>query len=98
MMDISDGLALSIHDLMKASGTGCRIRSDQIPMIPDYPDEKGLQYALYGGGDFELIFTLPLQNKDLLPGSVRIIGVVTDDREVLLDEEPLPAKGYLHHW
>ncbi|MFH0968464.1 MAG: thiamine-phosphate kinase [Methanobacteriota archaeon] len=98
MMDISDGLALSIHDLMNASGTGCRVISSQIPMISGYPDEKRLQYALYGGGDFELVFTLPNQHKDLLPGSVRIIGVVTDARMVLLDEEPLPAKGYLHHW
>lgn len=98
MMDISDGLAISLHDLMKASGTGCRITSDQIPMIPGYSAEKGLRYALYGGGDFELIFTLPKEKMNGLPGSAAIIGVVTRDRKVLLDEEPLPAKGYAHQW
>ena len=98
MMDISDGLSISIHDLMKASGTGCQIRSEWIPLIPDYPDEKRLQYGLYGGGDFELLFTLPNQKIDYIPETAGIIGIVTEAREVLMDGSPLPAMGYVHQW
>jgi thiamine-monophosphate kinase len=98
MMDMSDGLAISIHDLMNASGCGCIIGSEQILMIPGYPDGQRFPFALYGGGDFELIFTIPRDKKDLIPASTGFIGIVTDTREVLMDGKPLPSKGYLHHW
>jgi thiamine-monophosphate kinase len=98
MMDISDGLALSVHDMMKASHTGCRISSDLIPVIPDHPVEEALKYALYGGGDFELLFTVPKKNSRFLPASTKIIGEVITGREILLDENPLPAQGFRHHW
>lgn len=98
MMDISDGLALSIHDLMIASGTGCQISSSKIPCISDYSQEQSLSFALYGGGDFELIFTIPSERREDIPESVSIIGVVTKKKEVLLDNETLPSEGYRHHW
>lgn len=98
MMDISDGLAISVHDLMNASGTGCKITENLIPVISGYPDDKKVPYALYGGGDFELLFTIPPNKKDGIPDSSAIIGVVTREKEILLDGTSLPAKGYLHHW
>ena len=98
MMDISDGLAISIHDLMKASGTGCGIEGGLIPVIPGYPIDTGMQYALFGGGDFELLFTISPDATEKLPDSVTIIGRVTSDTRILLDGFPLSAKGYLHHW
>lgn len=98
MMDISDGLAISVHDLMQASGTGCRVTGNLIPAIDGYPDEDRMSYALYGGGDFELIFTIPPENAGEIPGTATIIGVVTGEKEILLDGAPLPARGYLHHW
>jgi len=98
MMDISDGLAISLHDLMKTSGTGCQVGSSEIPCIPDYPPEEALRMALYGGGDFELLFTVPPENLGKLPDSVVIIGRVTEDKEILLDGSLLPAEGYRHHW
>lgn len=98
MMDISDGLAISIHDLMKASGTGCEVSSSDIPCIPNYPTAEALRMALYGGGDFELLFTVPPESRKELPDSAVIIGKVTEKQEILLDESLLPAEGYRHHW
>lgn len=98
MMDISDGLAISVHDLMQASETGCIITRDEIPVIPGYPEEQARTFALYGGGDFELLFTTPGENESRIPAGARIIGTVTADREILLDQDPLPARGYGHHW
>lgn len=98
MMDISDGLAISLHDLMQASGTGCQVSGNQIPVVALYPDDTGMQYALYGGGDFELLCTIPPGIRGRMPDSISIIGTVTEEQVILLDGNPLPAKGYAHHW
>ena len=64
MMDTSDGLALSLHDLADLNGVGFSIYEESLPVhddIKDYvtgnPDEL-LNFALYTGGDFELLFTV----------------------------------------
>jgi thiamine-monophosphate kinase len=98
MMDISDGLAISVHDLMKASATGCEINGSLIPTIQGCPDEKRMSFALFGGGDFELIYTISPDNTDKMPESSTIIGRVTEKKEILLDGSHLPAKGYSHQW
>ena len=56
MIDISDGLAGDLGHIVKASRVGAFLYADQIPR------NKGatLNEALYGGEDFELLFTLPL--------------------------------------
>ena len=73
MMDISDGLALSLHDLAAASDVGFHIRASDIPvhrsvrdMAPvgdkviedNVVEDKIFRWILYTGGDFELLFTL----------------------------------------
>ncbi len=98
MMDISDGLAISIHDLMKSSGTGCEITGSAIPSLADYPPEEALKMALFGGGDFELLFTIPSGKEGNLPTSSAIIGGVTEKQEILIDGSLLQAEGYQHHW
>ncbi|HWQ65322.1 MAG TPA: thiamine-phosphate kinase [Methanospirillum sp.] len=99
MMDISDGLALSLHDLMGASGTGCRIFCENIPVVSGYSADDALKMALYGGGDFELLFTIPPEKITQIPASATIIGEVSaENGNILLDGVPLPAEGYRHHW
>jgi thiamine-monophosphate kinase len=98
MMDISDGLALSLHDLAAVNEVGYAIYSDQLPLIPELPLEEACNLALFGGGDYELLFTIP-------PGSLPLpgldeyhIGEVIAERKVLLDGESLPSRGYQHRW
>ncbi len=55
MMDISDGLAGDLGHLLKASRVGAVIDEIRIPLNPG----AGLNSALSGGEDFELLFTLP---------------------------------------
>ncbi|WP_406659920.1 thiamine-phosphate kinase [Methanolobus sp. ZRKC3] len=64
MMDTSDGLALSLHDLADLNGVGFSIYEESIPVhddirnhVTDDPDEL-LNFAMYTGGDFELLFTV----------------------------------------
>jgi len=54
MMDISDGLALSLHDLAKASCVGFKIYEDRLPVLPDVQESlKGdelLEASVFTGG------------------------------------------------
>lgn len=89
LIDISDGLASDLIQLCRASGVGCRIFEQRVPI--DYEtaamaEEFGLSpttAAMNGGEDFELLFTVPLGLKDYVDAleDVRQIGFITDDSE-----------------
>lgn len=98
MMDLSDGLALSLYDLTLAGNVGYALDSKSIPTIPGIPWDKSLEFALFGGGDYELLFTcrsglIPIAGVDATP-----IGHVTAGPGVTLDGNALPRRGYQHHW
>ncbi len=63
MNDISDGLATELHEITQASGCGARIWADRLPLSPAVRDAAGqlgvdpLEWALYGGEDYELLVT-----------------------------------------
>lgn len=74
MIDISDGLASEIHHLCRSGQVGAIVSAQAIPVAPETPEvasrfsEPAFDYALYGGEDYELLFTLPPGNADdLLP-------------------------------
>ena len=58
MMDDSDGIALSLYDLMSVNGCGFALDSSKLPLPAGIPAEQARELALYGGGDYELIFTI----------------------------------------
>lgn len=98
MMDISDGLALSLYDLWEASGCGYAVDTRRLPLPAGVPEGEGRELALYGGGDFELLFTC---KNDLLPiegVAAHVIGEVTGDGRVTADGRVLARRGYLHEW
>ena len=95
MIDISDGLAVDLWRVMRASGTGCTIDIASLPIDPFVPDEGAVELAACGGEDYELLVTLPEQSfyavrtelEQTRTGLSRI-GTVTDgDR--LFGDEPL---------
>ncbi len=61
-MDVSDGLVGDLEKMCQASGVGARLRLEAVPVAPlvksTFPD-RGLDMALYGGEDYELLFTAP---------------------------------------
>ncbi len=98
MMDISDGLALSLYDMVAANGCGFAVESRRLPLPAGVPEGEARELALHGGGDFELLFTCP---EGLLPvpgveGTV--IGRVTKEPSVLVDGRALDRRGYQHRW
>lgn len=110
MIDVSDGLSSELIHICKASGVGCRVYEDRIPI--DYQtavmaEELGMNLvtaAMNGGEDYELLFTVPLnchEQIDKLKG-VRLIGHITKPElgcaMVTRDggEMPLKAQGFNH--
>lgn len=65
MNDLSDGLASELHEVTQASGCGARIWAERLPVSPaavSLGRQLGvdpLPWALYGGEDYELLFTIP---------------------------------------
>ncbi len=98
MMDVSDGLAISLHDLAEASGVRLDVAGAAIPRPEGVPDEDATRYALFGGGDFGLLFTCP---KDVFPVAgvdATCIGRVAEGRGAFLNGKPLEKAGYAHYW
>ena len=86
MMDISDGLSSELLHICKASGVGCRVYEDRIPidyqtaLMAEELNMNLVSAAMNGGEDYELLFTVPLHAHDeikKIPG-VRVIGHITD--------------------
>lgn len=85
MMDISDGLSSELHHICKQSGTGCRIYEKTLPI--DYQtavmaEELNMNVttcALNGGEDYELLFTCPIGDNEVLQDmeGIKVIGHMT---------------------
>ncbi|SDZ93185.1 thiamine-phosphate kinase [Haloplanus vescus] len=102
MMDSSDGLARSLHQLAEASDCGFDISWDRLPVdssvedvATDAADRREL--AAFFGEDFELVFTAPpsaLESVDLSTPVTRIGDVTAAG--VVADGDSLPDRGYTH--
>jgi thiamine-monophosphate kinase len=91
-MDSSDGLTDAIVQICRMSGVGARIERSQIPIPPALarwqPPRQAMNWALYGGEDFELVLCLEPNAaqalvKQLGEGAA-IIGTITAASEILL--------------
>ncbi len=99
-MDLSDGLASSLHQLAKINGIGFLIHGDWLPIYDKAREmDSPLEFALYHGGDFELLFTMPEEYEYMLDFDFKKIGYVTE-RKVLIEKdgkiEEIKNKGYEH--
>jgi len=98
MMDDSDGIALSLYDLLSVNDCGFAIDSATLPLPAGVPDNEARELALYGGGDYELIFTLPPERHPVKGVRYTVIGTVIPERVVLVDGAPPERRGYQHRW
>ena len=89
MIDISDGLANEVNHLCKQSGTGAVIYLNKLPIdfkTIDYANEVQQppeSFALYGGEDYQLLFTVPLSSYEIVRklDGITVIGKMVDASE-----------------
>lgn len=85
MMDISDGLSSELMHICTQSNTGCRVYEDKIPInyqaavMADELNMSIVTAALNGGEDYELLFTISLDDYEkILPlEGIGIVGHMT---------------------
>lgn len=94
MMDISDGLAISLFDLSDANNCGFEIDKELVSLS----DGIDFETAFYGGGDFGLLYTCQksLFEENNLPGLK--LGVVTEKKGVRINGKNAEKRGYSHRW
>jgi len=104
MIDVSDGLASEVTRICEQSGCGAVIYTNNIPvkdsvrMAAKIVGKDALDYALYGGEDFELVYTVSEKNLDKVKGF--LVGEITKRKGVYLHskgkEKLITKKGYDH--
>jgi thiamine-monophosphate kinase len=110
-MDSSDGLAVSLHDLQRSSGNGFRLNN--VPLTKEaeaFAERHGLDgvgLALYGGEEYELVFTVKPGSVDEARKALRStgadlieLGVVTKGKDIIYIEDdiekPIGNGGWEH--
>lgn len=89
MIDISDGLSSEILHLCKQSKVGCNLYEDKIPIdqqVISTCEEFNMDsttVALSGGEDYELLFTISLEDYNKIKGNpnLTVIGHITQESE-----------------
>jgi len=88
MIDISDGLSSEVHHICRSSEVGCLVDENKIPVNEETAKvalEAGVSptvFALNGGEDYELLFTLN-------PGD---LNKIKDPTKITVIGEIMPAK------
>ncbi len=108
MTDISDSLAISLYNICSQSNTGAWIDTSELPVADDLVNllddlnKDPLEYVLYGGGDYELVFTVSEDDFEVIKKNLDItrIGEVTHEKNIISvdgsKESLLQRRGYEH--
>ena len=114
-IDLSDGLAGDLRHICEESGVSADIALDRLPLSPALIAHARAQrrnpteYALSGGEDYELLFTVPAKSVSRVEALIHrkkmyatAIGTITARRQGLRmigpdnTVHPLTARGYEH--
>ena len=108
MIDISDGLSSEIIHLCKQSGIGCNLYEEKLPLDPQLIsvcEEFNIDsttVAINGGEDYELLFTISMNDFDKIKGNPNftVIGHMVEESEGIHlitranTKIPLKARGW----
>lgn len=108
MIDISDGLSSEIIHICKQSKVGCNLYEEKIPVDPQFINVceeftiDSTTVAINGGEDYELLFTIALEDFEKIKGNPNftVIGHLTQESEGIHlitranTKIPLKARGW----
>lgn len=105
MIDVSDGLSSEIMHLCSQSKVGCNLFEDKLPLDPQFINTceefniDSTTIAINGGEDYELLFTVKMEDYDKIKGNpnLTIIGHMTQESEgvhlITRDNTKIPIKA-----
>jgi len=112
MIDLSDGLASDLHRLAEESKVGAVLWEDEFPtalateQLAKVMGKSLLEWILYGGEDYELLFAVPPNKKEKLKQTLSfphtLIGEIVDrDQGIYLknrggNRTKIEDRGYNH--
>ena len=106
-IDVSDGLEQDLSHILKASSVGAVIEVEKIPiseaLLGHIKDSNDWSIPLCSGDDYELCFTIPDGNEEVLKKAsqscnvnITRIGVVTEQLGLQIEGFDGPRKSYQH--
>ncbi len=106
MIDVSDGLASEVIHISEESGLGAEVYKQKVPISErtkrtgEILDKDPMWWALSGGEDFELVFTMPPEKLEMVNDKdISVVGKMIDEGLYLINEEGQKEKlegGYDH--
>lgn len=107
MIDLSDGLASDVRHICEASGVGCRVDLERLPVADDtraFAESEGRDpevLAATGGEDYELLLAAPGETLREMAEScevpVSVVGEVTARKEIEFLRDGV-VQGSLSGW
>jgi thiamine-monophosphate kinase len=108
-MDSSDGLAVSLFDLQRSSGNGFKLThvplTNEAKKFAEFNNLNPKELALYGGEEYELIFTVKPNNFENAQKIVKSVGkelielgVVTKDKKIIYLENNIEKQVKSGGW
>lgn len=78
-LDLSDGLASDLQHILNRSTCGAKVELDKLPLSKELlavvSPEQAVTWAISGGEDYELCFTVPEVNRGRLVSALANVGV-----------------------
>ena len=100
-LDISDGLTADLSHILERSGCAAELELSQLPMsdaLLNYVGrEQAERYALIGGEDYELCFTVPTENRAAIARIAAETGVACTCIGRVIAESKIPQLVLLRH-
>lgn len=104
MIDISDGLIIDLSHILEESNVGAKLWIDKIPIdkeaekLANMLGDSSKYYAMYGGEDFELLFTIDAKALSEIKGKIEYYEIGKIIAKGLIDEngKAIPIRGYEH--
>jgi len=104
MIDVSDGLSSEVRHICEESGVGAEVEKAKVP-ISEKTRRTGemlgidpMKWALYGGEDFELVFTIPRERISKIEEvNPIVVGKIVEEGIYLKNHEKKElGEGYDH--